>query len=324
MKQYLGRELHTVADWELVEAASLFDTRAGSELVRRYYHMVLRYFRSKLAHVGDSESQDCTQNVFVICMESGWGVQYYGSRCSASGRTWAPFLLGVARNVLGSYIRRMGVRNRREIYRRIRLRPRRTPPGLETVEKAIQIRATLSALPAKQRLLVELFFASEDARKDAAALLGLSMEQILGRIERAVQELRREIRLENSTYSRRELPLDEVATCRFVLAMEFADASATFCERITLRLRTVARDPPLCILALYPGSIVIVAETTEIAARRLLAVHQQDMLTRLLAAPVAELKIVSQYRRRSNRLKKLIELLVRGFLDPTSCIDGCI
>lgn len=92
-------------DQTLVVAARQGDRAAFAELVQRHQSAVFAYFRTRLLQAADAE--DLTQEVFMRCYTS-W------ARFDTSAMI-RPWLLGIARNLLHEYIRRVKRRREKEV-----------------------------------------------------------------------------------------------------------------------------------------------------------------------------------------------------------------
>jgi RNA polymerase sigma factor (sigma-70 family) len=80
-------------DAELLEAWERGDRNAATELTRRYYHSVLRFFDLRVGAM----AEDLTQRTFLACVESRERLR--------SAESFRPFLFAIARRLLLNHLR---------------------------------------------------------------------------------------------------------------------------------------------------------------------------------------------------------------------------
>lgn len=80
-------------DAQLLEAWEAGDRQAATELTRRYYHSVLRFFDLRVP----AAAEDLTQRTFLACLESRSRLR--------SAESFRPFLFAIARRLLLNHLR---------------------------------------------------------------------------------------------------------------------------------------------------------------------------------------------------------------------------
>lgn len=170
------------ADLDLLRAWREGDAGAGNHLVRRHFHSVHRFFRTKV----DGEIDDLIQRTFLGCVEA---VDRF--REDAQFKT---FLLSIARNQLFLHYREGAMRKRREIVDLSvhELGGGRSPSGI--VVKRDEQRVLLEALrrlPLEQQITLELYYWENLSIAEAATVLELAEGTVKSRLGRARDALRR-------------------------------------------------------------------------------------------------------------------------------------
>jgi RNA polymerase sigma factor (sigma-70 family) len=210
-----------VSDAALLAAWRGGDSRAGSQLFDRHYDRLARFFRNK---VGD-EIYDLIQQTMLTCLESR-------DRLRDDDR-FAPFLLGIARNVLLHHYRSR-TRKHDKLDFGVTSVADLALGGSAIVAQRQRDRLLLEALrrlPLEDQIVLELFYWEEMKGRDIAALYGVAEGTIRSRLRKARIELERMMpRVARSlgvALTDEELNLDQWAReTRALIADEVADDEA--------------------------------------------------------------------------------------------------
>lgn len=168
-----------VYDLTLITRWRAGDNRAGSELVKRHFHVLHRFFATKA--IGHSE--DLTQQTFVACVESKDAFRAEGS--------FRAFLLGLARYQLYTYYRRRARTQDLDFTTRSVRDLGASPTGMvaEREEQLLLLRA-LQAVPLDQQIALELTYWEGLSAADIARVLEIPENTVYSRVRRAKGHLR--------------------------------------------------------------------------------------------------------------------------------------
>lgn len=168
---------------DIVEAARRGDVDSLGALFDMYYDRVYRFAYVRLGSVADAE--EAAAETFSRMVRSI-------RRFTWRGSTFAAWLLRIARNVVADEHRR---RSRRPEDLRGEIDDTATAPGAEeTLLAAVEserLAMTLAALPAEQRRVLELRFASRLSAEEIGQVLGKSAGAVRIQQMRAIETLRR-------------------------------------------------------------------------------------------------------------------------------------
>lgn len=149
------------------------DARAGSELVGRHAHTVLRFFRRKL----DRGAEDLTQRTFLAAVE---GRDRVKSVCG-----FRAYILGIARHEYTRAIRRK-LRETPRLHVRSVTSPSR---AVERKQDHGRLLVALRQLPLDLQITIELHYWEEMTTKEIATVLGVAAGTIKWRLSRARAQL---------------------------------------------------------------------------------------------------------------------------------------
>ena len=155
------------------------DNRAGSELVKRHFHTLHRFFATKAS----GQSEDLIQQTFVACVESK-----HAFRAESSFRT---FLLGLARFQLYTYYRRRA-RTQQLDFTTASVRDLGTSPTglLAAREEHLLLLRALQTVPLDQQIALELTFWEGLSAADIGRVLEIPENTVYSRVRRAKAHLR--------------------------------------------------------------------------------------------------------------------------------------
>ncbi len=180
-------------DADLVAAVLAGDRAAGDALVRRHappLRELIRRYASGRRGFGPDDVENVFQQAWLRLLEEG------GSRLQAydPARPFLPFLLGVGLNACRDYLKA----------ERLRRPPAGEAPDVPALgagpseaamgEEARQaLRRALSALPARERLVLEWVDADGMTFREAAGLLGMPLSSCRDLVMEARRRLRRQV-----------------------------------------------------------------------------------------------------------------------------------
>jgi RNA polymerase sigma factor (sigma-70 family) len=137
-----------VDDYELLRAWQAGDDRAGEQLFRRHYKLILRFFHNKAG----AQAHDLVQRTFLGCLEARQRI-----RADASFRA---FLFGVARNVLYDHYR-LAKRDQDHLdFGTVSAEDLRPTPGAliaQARESELLLRA-LRQIPLEAQMILEMYY----------------------------------------------------------------------------------------------------------------------------------------------------------------------
>jgi RNA polymerase sigma-70 factor (ECF subfamily) len=165
-------------EWELLARWRAGDADAGSDLVRRYFAPISRFFRSKVGNDVD----DLIQQTFLACVEGRDRIQGGGFR---------GYLFGVARRRLFDHVRDRY--KAREIdFSVSSLADLRTTPseGIARTQRAQLIQSALLQIPAEAQIALELAYWEGLSGPEIAVALDVELGTVRSRLTRARQRLR--------------------------------------------------------------------------------------------------------------------------------------
>ncbi|MCA9719884.1 MAG: sigma-70 family RNA polymerase sigma factor [Myxococcales bacterium] len=166
-------------DSELLERWCDGDKRAGSELIKRHYASVFRFFRSKR---GDW-AEDLAQRTFSLCVR-----QRDSFRRESSFRS---FLFGIARNVLFHELRRRSRRRDLDFTTLSSIDMGLDASGI-MVQRAEQrlLLQGLRSLPLEDQILLEMYRWEGLTASELSEVLEISVAAVRSRLRRAKERLR--------------------------------------------------------------------------------------------------------------------------------------
>ncbi len=170
-------------DGELLRAWKAGDKDAGNALVQRYFWMVYRFFNGKVGEGAD----DLTQQTFLGCVESRDRARDDGSLRG--------YLLGIARNKLLEYYRKVHRENRaldvpNATVEQLLGSPSRIVAARE--EQRVVLHA-LRRLPLDFQITIELYYWEDLATAEIAEVLQVAPGTVKSRLARAREMLREQI-----------------------------------------------------------------------------------------------------------------------------------
>ena len=167
------------SDFELLSLWRGGDNRAGSNLVKRHYAALHRFFSGKT----HGQDEDLIQQTFVACIE--------GRHAIRGDSTFRAYLFGLARfQLFGHY---------RKVYRRpdldftiSSLRDLGTSPtgALQRRETAQLLALALQQIPVDQQIALELTFWEGLSAPEVARALDIPENTVYSRLRRAKAHLR--------------------------------------------------------------------------------------------------------------------------------------
>lgn len=161
-------------DFELLQQWRAGNTSAGSELLRRYFDNLYRFFSSKV----NDEVEDLIQVTLLAC------VRYQGSVEGA--RSFRAYLFTVARNELYRHLRR---RAKRDVvdFRDTSIVALGVSPTSVVARRQQQIRlvAGLRSLPVELQILLELHYWEGLSTSELAAVVDAPQGTVKSRLRRA-------------------------------------------------------------------------------------------------------------------------------------------
>ena len=174
-------------DHELLQRWQAGDAAAAERLVKRYFAVVFRFFRSKLPN----EAEDMTQKTFAACVESA-------SRWRGEG-SFRPFLLGIARNQLFASLRRGG-RTDKVFDPLAASVAGAVDPDLISASAGVAVREhdrllleALRRIPIDFQITVELFYWEDLSLEEIAGILEVAVGTVKSRLGRARVMLREQL-----------------------------------------------------------------------------------------------------------------------------------
>jgi len=171
----------TRSDAELLQRWGEGSTRAGNELVERYFAAVHRFFRNKVG----TELEDLVQQTFLACVEARERF-----RGEASFKT---FLLAIARNQL---LKHYSQGHRKTVDAELSsVRDLRTSPTGAIARREDQqlLLQALQQIPLDAQVILELVFWDGLDTVEIAAVLNLPLNTAYSRLRRAKLTLREKL-----------------------------------------------------------------------------------------------------------------------------------
>lgn len=164
------------SDWELLEAWRRGEKSAGTELVRRYYPSVQRFFANKVAQRQDAT--DLTQETFKACVERK---EYIRGEASFRG-----YLFGTAINMLRRYIGKKTKRDREAAdFAEMRVNDY-VPVSMTSIvarkREQMLLVSALRELPLEQQIVLELTLFDEQPAREIAERLGVPEGTVRSRL----------------------------------------------------------------------------------------------------------------------------------------------
>jgi RNA polymerase sigma-70 factor (ECF subfamily) len=154
------------------------DESAGSQLLRRHFRGLYRFFRPR---VGDAAA-DLIQRTMLGCVEAR-------DRLPTDGG-FRPFLFGIARNNVLMHLRK-DARHARALHAQPSAVPDVSPSGVVAHrEEHRRLLRALRQLSLDDQLLVELFYWEELPLRDVAAVVEVPPATVKTRLHRARERLR--------------------------------------------------------------------------------------------------------------------------------------
>lgn len=170
-----------VDDFELLARWRAGDARAGRRLFRRQFPVLLRFYRNK---VSSEAVERLVQRALLRCLEAR-----PAARTDASFRA---HLLAIARNVLYEHLgcRRCRVTDPLDMYD-VAVSDLSPSPARRGRQRAL-LRA-LRALSIDDQIALELHYWEGSTVTELGAVLDLDEQAVRGRLQRATEELRRQL-----------------------------------------------------------------------------------------------------------------------------------
>ena len=171
----------TRSDAELLQRWGEGSTRAGNELVERYFATVHRFFRNKVG----TELEDLVQQTFLACVEARERF-----RGESSFKT---FLLAIARNQL---LKHYSQSHRKTVDAELSsVRDLRTSPTGAIAKREDQrlLLEALQQIPLDAQVILELVFWDGLDTVEIAAVLNLPLNTAYSRLRRAKLALREKL-----------------------------------------------------------------------------------------------------------------------------------
>jgi RNA polymerase sigma factor (sigma-70 family) len=168
-------------DRALLEAWRGGDAGAGNELVRRYYHRVLRFFDLKAGFV----AEDLTQRTFLGCLQAAGAFR--------GDSTFKAYLFGIARLQYMQHLRRAG---RMEAQSQLDMSPLSlTSPSRKLARTQDQqiLMMAMARLPEGQLAAVQLYYWEGMSTGDIGEALGIPASTVTSRLSRAREALRKHV-----------------------------------------------------------------------------------------------------------------------------------
>jgi RNA polymerase sigma factor (sigma-70 family) len=163
------------------------DANAAERLVKRYFAVVFRFFRSKLP----AEAEDMTQKTFAACLESA-------SRWRGEG-SFRPYLLGIARKQLFASLRRRG--RTEKVFDPLAASVHgAVDPGIISPSVGVAAREhdrllleALRRIPIDFQITVELFYWEDLTLEEISTVLEVAVGTVKSRLGRARVMLRAQL-----------------------------------------------------------------------------------------------------------------------------------
>jgi RNA polymerase sigma-70 factor (ECF subfamily) len=168
------------ADLSLLERWRAGDAAAGTELFKRHFGSLYRFFERKT----DGEIDDLVQETFLECLKSQETFQRLSS--------FRTYLFAIARHVLFGHWRRRISAPLSLDFQEISIASLSTSVGSRIAQREDRagLLAALRTLPLDQQLLLETFYWHDLDRKQLAQIFDVEVPTIGSRLSRARQALR--------------------------------------------------------------------------------------------------------------------------------------
>jgi RNA polymerase sigma-70 factor (ECF subfamily) len=179
----LSYYLAVSTDFDLLDAWGNGDKAAASELFKRHFRPIYRFFRNKI----NDGAEDLVQQTFLACIESRDKF-----RRDSSFRT---YMFATARNILyKEYRRRRRHDDRIDFTEKsaIDLGPSPSSIIAKKAEERVLLEA-LRSIPMDYQVALELYMWEDLSGKELAGVLGLSEDGARSRVHRAKAALRKKI-----------------------------------------------------------------------------------------------------------------------------------
>lgn len=169
-----------LGDEALLAAWRNGDKSAGDTLVRRYFSLLFRFLRPRVAE----HTADVAQRTFLAISQSPERIPE-----GVSFRAW---LLGVARNQMLAFTRAAARRSRVVAGPAVSGVAAGATPSEVVAHREEQrvLLLGLRTLPMEMQLVIELFYWENLSREEIAAVLGVETNTVKSRLQRAKDRLR--------------------------------------------------------------------------------------------------------------------------------------
>ncbi len=160
------------ADFLLIQKMRMGDEHAVDTFVNKYYPRILRYCQT---HIADQTyAEDLTQETFIHFFRTLPTYRHYGKA--------ANYLYVIAANVCNDYYRKNKAGNRNTLP--IEVLAESPDLKAEDLERTLDVRRALDALPEELREVAVLYFQQEQKQKDIARILGIGLPLVKYRIRK--------------------------------------------------------------------------------------------------------------------------------------------
>ncbi|WP_293250407.1 sigma-70 family RNA polymerase sigma factor [Nannocystis sp.] len=189
-------------DHDLLRAWQAGDDRAGEQLFRRHYQLILRFFHNKAG----TSAHDLVQRTFLACLEARDRI-----RGDASFRA---FLCGVARNVLFDHYR-LARRDRDHLdFGSVSVEDLRPTPGtlLAHAREVDLLLRALRTLPLEGQIILEMYYWEGMRAHEIGDALEMPEPTVRTKIRRARLRLEQIIQASTAPPAIRESTIEGLAT----------------------------------------------------------------------------------------------------------------
>lgn len=189
-------------DYELLRAWQAGDDRAGEQLFRRHYKLVLRFFHNKAG----AQAHDLVQRTFLGCLEARQRIR--------EGASFRAFVFGVARNVLFDHYR-LARRDQDHLdfgsVSAEDLRP--TPTSLIAQAREIELlMRALRQIPIESQIILEMYYWEGMPAHEIGEALEMPEPTVRTKIRRARLRLEQIIQTSSAAPSLRQSTVEGLAT----------------------------------------------------------------------------------------------------------------
>jgi RNA polymerase sigma-70 factor (ECF subfamily) len=167
-------------DLQLLRAWRSGDEAAGNRLVRRHFVTVFCFFSSKVQEL----ATDLTQQTFLACVE--------GRDRLREDTSFRAYLLAIARNLLYSYFRKKGRRDKVEQLGEVSIQDLAGSPSrvIALREEQRLVLLALRHIPVDLQIALELFYWEDMTMVEIGVVLGIPEGTVKSRLHRARRLLR--------------------------------------------------------------------------------------------------------------------------------------